>query len=77
METRSFRLGYTPNANPAKEAPTAGAYGEVSVLAVVGLRCRKGAADGSRRWARRRVKKRKSIRYISRIVLSDSDSRRV
>lgn len=43
--------------------------------AILGLRNRKGAADGSRRWARRRLKKRNRMRYISRIVLRESESR--
>jgi hypothetical protein len=60
--TRSCRFGYTPSARPARDAPTAGAYGDVSAVAVLGLRRRKGAADGSRRCARRRLKKRKRMR---------------
>lgn len=76
-ETRSCWLGYTPSARPASDAPTAGAYGDVNVVAVLGFRLRKGAADGSSRWARSRVKNRNKSRYMSNIVLSDSDSRSV
>jgi hypothetical protein len=47
------------------------------VLAVLGLRNRNGAAEGSRRWARRRLKKRKRRRYSSRMVLRERERRRV
>jgi hypothetical protein len=62
METRSFLAGYMPSIKPANEAPTAGAYGDVRVAAVRGLRIRKGAAEGSRRCPRNRVKNRKRRR---------------
>jgi hypothetical protein len=46
-------------------------------MVVRGLRRRKGAAEGSSRWERSLVKKRKSSRYRRRIALRESDSRRV
>jgi hypothetical protein len=75
MDKRSCWEGYIPRASPASDAPTAGAYGDVSVPAALGLRCRKGAAEGSSSCRRRRVKKRKRSRWSSRMVLSERDRR--
>lgn len=47
------------------------------MFAVRGLRSRKGAAEGSRRCVRRRVKNRKRSRYRRRMVLRESDNLRV
>lgn len=66
-----------PSMRPANEAPIAGASGEVSVAAVRGFRARNGAAEGSSRWARKRVKNRKSNRYRRRIDERDRESRKV
>lgn len=63
--------------NPAKLAPTAGAYFDVNVLDVRGLRFRKGFDSSVISWARRRVKKRKSRRWKRRIVDRDRDRRKV
>ena len=47
------------------------------MLAVRGLRSRKGAEEGSSSCERRRVKKRKRMRYMRRMVLRERERRRV
>ena len=59
--------GVRPRKRPAKLAPTAGVKFAVRAWEIRGLRGRKGAADLSSSEARRRVKKRKSRRWKSRM----------
>lgn len=74
---RGDSCGAIPNKNPAKLAPTAGAYLDVSSFAARGLRSRNAWASSLRRFARNRTKKRYSSRCKSRTRDNESESRRV
>lgn len=59
---RSWPWGYAPSKKPAKLAPMAGEYLDVSTFAILGFRSRKGRASSVRKWARKRAKKRYNSR---------------
>lgn len=67
IDIRSWSPGYTARKNPAKLEPIAGASLEVSDFEMRGFRRRKGFASCVRRLSRRRMKKRRSNRWKSRM----------
>ena len=72
---RNCEAGHTPRKSPDSAAPIAGVYRDVKPRLMRGLRRRKGRAEGSSNEARRRMKKRYSRRWKSRIRESEADSR--
>lgn len=73
---RSWACGYRPRKKPAKLAPIAGAYFDVSAFDMRGFLSRKGWALSVRKFARSREKKRCSNRWKSSIRDKDRGSRK-